>query len=77
VLRLSDCLGVEVTNAPGMRTGRLEDLGVSLAHEHPEVRSLVVRTRRGRHEVIRWAQVDTFEPTAVSASTRTCATSWP
>ena len=32
-----------------MRKGRLEDLEVALEHEHPEVRSLIVRAGRGRH----------------------------
>ena len=65
MLRLSDCLGVEVTDAAGVRTGRLEDLAVVLDHEHPEVRSLVVRQRRGQHAVVPWEQVGTFEPTGI------------
>jgi magnesium transporter len=63
-VRLSDCLGIEVTDAEGVRTGRLEDLEVALEHEHPEVRSLVVRAGRGR-QVIPWERVRTFEPTGV------------
>jgi CBS domain-containing protein len=65
LLRLSDCLGVDVTDAAGVRTGRLEDLAVVLEHEHPEVRSLVVRQRRGHHAVVPWEQVGTFEPTGI------------
>jgi magnesium transporter len=65
VLRLTDCLGVDVTDAAGVRMGRVQDLGVSLAHEHPEVSSLVVRAGRGRNQVVPWGQVATFEPTGV------------
>ena len=36
-----------------------------LEHEHPEVRSLIVRERRGRHAVVAWEQVGTFEPTGI------------
>jgi CBS domain-containing protein len=67
LLRLSDCLGIEVTDAEGVRKGRLEDLEVALEREYPEVRSLVVRAGHGRHEVIPWERVSTFEPTCVVA----------
>ncbi|MGZ8647954.1 MAG: magnesium transporter MgtE N-terminal domain-containing protein [Solirubrobacteraceae bacterium] len=36
-----------------------------LEHEHPEVRALVVRERRGHDAVVPWEQVVTFEPTGV------------
>ena len=54
-----------MTDEEGVRTGRLEDLAVDLAHEHPEVRSLVVRTRRGHHTAVPWERVSTFEPTGI------------
>ena len=54
-----------MTDAAGVRTGRLEDLAVVLEDEHPEVRSLVVRERRGRHTVVPWEQVGAFEPTGI------------
>jgi Mn2+/Fe2+ NRAMP family transporter len=43
---------------------------VVLEHEHPEVRALVVRERRGQHAVVPWEQVVTFEPTGIVVGAR-------
>jgi sporulation protein YlmC with PRC-barrel domain len=64
-LRLTDCLGAEVTDGEGNRVGRLDDITVTLEDEHPAVRSLVVRRRRGHRGVVPWTRVRTFEPTGV------------
>ena len=62
MLRLSDCLGAEVTDTAGGRLGRLADLEVTLEDEHPPVRALVVRERRGHCTVVPWTRVSSFEP---------------
>jgi flagellar motility protein MotE (MotC chaperone) len=47
MLRLSDCLGTEVTDGTGRRRGRLADLEVTLDQAYPAVDALVVRAARG------------------------------
>lgn len=65
MLRLSECLGGEVTDTAGNRVGRLVDLEVTLEEEHPPVRALLVRRRRGDPALVPWTQVSSFEPSGV------------
>jgi sporulation protein YlmC with PRC-barrel domain/CBS domain-containing protein len=71
VLALTDCIGRAVSDADGIRVGRLSDVGVRLEDAAAVVTSLHVRrSRRAPAVVVSWARVAAFETTDITLSAR-------